>query len=559
MHPECPDYDLCERCEAMPIPVHPETHPLLKMKSPDVVIPTVYRVGGTEIIPRPGCTDRSVNGYQPSYQPRPAYNPVYVNRPPLAVPVPIPVRSRGNQEEHVCDEERAATPRPASREKAVSIEEVQEHKDEHTDEQDPFADPKISPIATVASSIVSGFQNTVEDLMSRNDLSKSSPLSETAENEKSLFQGFLDRPPVLAKEKEKDNNPPSFAHDLEEWMKKARDTFAIKTTEFSPDMDMKEKEQQAEETLASLVSGVGRLVALVAGEPSSTAGNEQEASVKDNALVAEAQSETDAEIAPEVTPAVKETVPLTEAVAEPAKELEKDVPVPVLSAGFVADVSVPDGQLFPPGAEFMKCWRMVNDGKVDWPESTEIVFVAGQSGLVSEGSEVVKIGKVKAGEEIDVWTGELKAPEAAGKYVGYWRLRDGETMEVFGNSIWVEIQVAETDHHSDDNASMSGSSIVQMPTALSAGAGSIATSSRHPQSLTITIPSSNSTSMDDESEIGSEGSLIDYMSDGEVVAWEDARSGVDGSIRSPPPAPAPVPSSPLGDEFELVYDSSSDL
>ncbi len=34
MHPECPDYDLCEKCEASPFPVHPENHPMLKTKIP---------------------------------------------------------------------------------------------------------------------------------------------------------------------------------------------------------------------------------------------------------------------------------------------------------------------------------------------------------------------------------------------------------------------------------------------------------------------------------------------------------------------------------------------
>ena len=34
MHPECPDYDLCEKCESAPFPVHPETHPMLKTKVP---------------------------------------------------------------------------------------------------------------------------------------------------------------------------------------------------------------------------------------------------------------------------------------------------------------------------------------------------------------------------------------------------------------------------------------------------------------------------------------------------------------------------------------------
>ncbi|KAF6744231.1 hypothetical protein DFP72DRAFT_1078938 [Ephemerocybe angulata] len=48
MHPDCPDFDLCNRCEAMPIPVHPESHPLLRVKirNPDVVIPTVSESEG---------------------------------------------------------------------------------------------------------------------------------------------------------------------------------------------------------------------------------------------------------------------------------------------------------------------------------------------------------------------------------------------------------------------------------------------------------------------------------------------------------------------------------
>jgi hypothetical protein len=53
MHPDCPDYDLCADCEAHPIPQHPVDHPLLKMKTATTVIPTVYRVGGTTLIPEP--------------------------------------------------------------------------------------------------------------------------------------------------------------------------------------------------------------------------------------------------------------------------------------------------------------------------------------------------------------------------------------------------------------------------------------------------------------------------------------------------------------------------
>jgi hypothetical protein len=38
MAPGCPDFDLCMNCEALPIPVHPETHPLWKIKSPVITL-----------------------------------------------------------------------------------------------------------------------------------------------------------------------------------------------------------------------------------------------------------------------------------------------------------------------------------------------------------------------------------------------------------------------------------------------------------------------------------------------------------------------------------------
>ncbi|KAJ7769644.1 hypothetical protein DFH07DRAFT_1005776 [Mycena maculata] len=40
MHPECPDFDLCDSCEAFPIPVLPDNHSLLKMRSANTVMPT---------------------------------------------------------------------------------------------------------------------------------------------------------------------------------------------------------------------------------------------------------------------------------------------------------------------------------------------------------------------------------------------------------------------------------------------------------------------------------------------------------------------------------------
>jgi hypothetical protein len=81
---------------------------------------------------------------------------------------------------------------------------------------------------------------------------------------------------------------------------------------------------------------------------------------------------------------------------------------------------------------------MVNSGGVAWPAGTELVYVAGER-LTREvgGSAGVPIGSVKVGAEVELWTGELKAPETPGRYVSYWRLHDGQG-RLFGESIWIE-------------------------------------------------------------------------------------------------------------------------
>jgi hypothetical protein len=116
-----------------------------------------------------------------------------------------------------------------------------------------------------------------------------------------------------------------------------------------------------------------------------------------------------------------------------SKDADQDAP---LRASFVADNNISDGQIFPPGAEFVKSWRMRNDGPGPWPADTELVFVAGDR-LMTDTSEQFKVGAVPPGEEVDVWTGEMKAPDVPGKYSSYWRLCDGKGRR-FGHRIWIE-------------------------------------------------------------------------------------------------------------------------
>jgi len=191
--------------------------------------------------------------------------------------------------------------------------------------------------------------------------------------------------------------------------------------------------------------------------------------------------------------------------------VDEDLP---LRASFIADNNIPDGQIFPPGAEFVKSWRMRNDGPGSWPADTELVFVAGDK-LVIDKSERFKVGGVPPGEEVDVWTGEMKAPDIPGKYISYWRLCDDKGRR-FGHSIWVDISVTEpakAPMSEESDGSLASSSVVMPHSAPSNPSAPIPS---HDESTTAPLPSD-----------GSSVSLIDVLSDDEdedSEVYEDSRS-----------------------------------
>lgn len=116
----------------------------------------------------------------------------------------------------------------------------------------------------------------------------------------------------------------------------------------------------------------------------------------------------------------------------------KSSPTVGYSALFITDNSVEDGHVFPIGAEFVKSWRLRNNGTVAWPESTVVAFMGGDRCGASKSSPTeYHVGSVGAGAFADVHVEDMKAP-GSGRYVSYWRLRDNKTNQVFGDQLWCE-------------------------------------------------------------------------------------------------------------------------
>ena len=113
---------------------------------------------------------------------------------------------------------------------------------------------------------------------------------------------------------------------------------------------------------------------------------------------------------------------------------------------FIADVTVPDGTKYEPGATFEKTWRLKNIGTCTWTTSYSLVF---DSGAQMGAPASVKIpSEVRPGQTIDISV-DMTAPTAAGHYRGYWKFKNASGV-LFGigytanRAWWVEINVTST-------------------------------------------------------------------------------------------------------------------
>jgi hypothetical protein len=111
-------------------------------------------------------------------------------------------------------------------------------------------------------------------------------------------------------------------------------------------------------------------------------------------------------------------------------------------AQFVADVTVPDGTRYDPGAAFKKTWRLRNVGTCTWTTSYTMVF---DTGAQMGSTTSVNLTNTAPGQTVDVSV-DMTAPNAAGHYIGYWKFKNASGT-LFGigvnanRSWWVEINV----------------------------------------------------------------------------------------------------------------------
>ena len=102
---------------------------------------------------------------------------------------------------------------------------------------------------------------------------------------------------------------------------------------------------------------------------------------------------------------------------------EQEPPEGCNVAGFISDVTAPDGTEVDRRVYFTKTWRLQNDGTCIWTDDYKIYFVSGDQMSGPKSQPLTEID-VPPGTTIDVSV-VLKAPKDPGKYKGYWGLKDG--------------------------------------------------------------------------------------------------------------------------------------
>ena len=116
-------------------------------------------------------------------------------------------------------------------------------------------------------------------------------------------------------------------------------------------------------------------------------------------------------------------------------------------AGFVSDISVPDGAAFPPGASFTKTWRFMNAGTCTWTTSYQLVYAGGD--LMGSTNPVNLPVNVGPGQMLDISV-NLTAPSIPGHYKSLWKFANASGAQFgigdsAGEAFWVDINVVSTD------------------------------------------------------------------------------------------------------------------
>ncbi len=101
------------------------------------------------------------------------------------------------------------------------------------------------------------------------------------------------------------------------------------------------------------------------------------------------------------------------------------------------DVTIPDNTIMTPGQDFVKTWKVKNNGTCPWGAGYALTFTG--TGTKMDGQFIAFTEVIQPGQEVEVSV-QFKAPTQAGNYVSTWTMTNPRGV-TFPEAIYVKITV----------------------------------------------------------------------------------------------------------------------
>jgi Ig-like domain from next to BRCA1 gene len=101
------------------------------------------------------------------------------------------------------------------------------------------------------------------------------------------------------------------------------------------------------------------------------------------------------------------------------------------------DVNVPDNTTMTPGQDFIKTWRVKNNGSCPWDPDYELVYAGYSDQMSGQFQPLTEV--VQPGQEVEISV-QFSAPDEAGVYLSAWQMSNPAGI-TFPEPIYVKIIV----------------------------------------------------------------------------------------------------------------------
>jgi len=101
------------------------------------------------------------------------------------------------------------------------------------------------------------------------------------------------------------------------------------------------------------------------------------------------------------------------------------------------DVNVPDGTTMSPGQDFVKTWRVKNNGSCPWGAGYKLVYAGYADDMNGQFQPMTEV--IQPAEEVELSV-QFKAPDKTGEYLSAWQMQNPKGI-TFPVAIYVKIVV----------------------------------------------------------------------------------------------------------------------